>query len=111
MTKNEILNRTDHRPFDMPEEAWKFYQEWHNVIFLHWAVNSYDIRQFVPDELNIELFKGVAWVSLVAFRVKGLGPRFLPAFPPISDFDEINLRTYVKYDQAGNILFKGKENT
>ena len=36
MTIREILNTTEHRPWEMPTESWKFYQEWNSAIFLHW---------------------------------------------------------------------------
>jgi uncharacterized protein len=105
MTTKEILKSNKHRPWKIPDEQWKFYQEWHETIFVHWAVNLDRLRQLVPAELEIELFEGVPWVSLVAFKVKKLGIRHLPAFPPISNFMEINFRTYVKYKQKSGIFF------
>ena len=45
MSIKEILNITKHRPWEIPIENWKFYQEWNNAIFLHWEV---ELRKFVP---------------------------------------------------------------
>ena len=35
MEINKILNYKDHRPWKLPDEKWKFYQEWNNAIFFH----------------------------------------------------------------------------
>jgi uncharacterized protein YqjF (DUF2071 family) len=90
-----ILKLNDHRPYPMPRRPWKYYQEWHDVLFAHWKVPLKPLRELVPQGLDIDLFEGEAWVSLVAFEVKKLRPHFIPSFPPISDFLEINMRTYV----------------
>ena len=54
------------------------------------------LQILVPAEIEIDLFEGKPWVSLVAFTMEKIRPRYLPYFPPISNFDEINIRTYVK---------------
>src|SRR5690606_5475120 len=95
----------EHRPWPMPDTKWKFYQEWENVVFLHWPVAMEDLRDFVPTSLPIDLYEGRPWVSLLIFDLKNMRPRFLPAFPPISNFYEINLRTYVKAENKGGIYF------
>lgn len=105
MKLREILNTTEHRPWPMPATAWKFYQEWENVVFLHWQVAIEDLKEFVPDSLTIDLYEGRAWVSLLIFDLKNMRPKFLPAFPPISNFYEINLRTYVSAENKGGIYF------
>ena len=105
MTIREILNTTEHRPWKMPTENWKFYQEWNNAIFLHWQVELSELKKFVPKELEIDLFKGKPWVSMVAFTMEKIRPKNLPSFPPISDFDEINIRTYVKSNNKTGVYF------
>ncbi len=105
MKTEQILNNNRHRPFRMPDGKWKFYQEWHDVLFLHWPVDLAELRKFIPDELEIELFGDVTWVSLVVFKLKNLRPAYLPGIPPISDFDEINIRGYVKYRGKPGIYF------
>ncbi|MCG9792921.1 DUF2071 domain-containing protein [Flavobacterium algicola] len=54
------------------------------------------MEKFVPKELEIDLIDGKAWISVGACTMEKIRPKNLPAFPPISDFDEINIRTYVK---------------
>lgn len=99
MTIKEILNSKEHLLQKIPDRKWKFYLELHDVIFVHWQVELDELKEFVPGELEIDLWQGKPWVSLVALTLKNLRPRYVPAFPLISNFDEINLRTYVK--QAG----------
>ncbi|MFC4873193.1 YqjF family protein [Negadavirga shengliensis] len=105
MTIKEILNTTGHRPWKLPAERWKYYQEWNNAVFLHWQVAYEEIRKFVPDDLEIDLFEGKPWVSLVAFTMEKVRPRKLPSFSPLSDFDEINIRTYVKHNNKTGVYF------
>ena len=105
MTIREILNTTEHRPWEIPTGSWKFYQEWNNVIFLHYKVELNELRKFVPKELDIDLFEGEAWVSVVAFTMEKIRPKNLPSFPPISNFDEVNIRTYVKSNNKTGVYF------
>ena len=105
MTIQEILNVTKHRPWTIPIEKWKYYQEWNNAIFLHWQVDLQELQKIVPDELEIDLYEGKAWVSLVAFTMEKIRPRNLPPFSPISNFDEINIRTYVKNGNKSGVYF------
>jgi uncharacterized protein len=108
LTVNELLQNTRHRTQPIPQDKWKLYQEWHNVVFLHWRVSHSFIRKLVPANLEIDSFDGDPWVSLVAFDIK-VRPVYLPFFPPISQFYEINFRTYVKYNGKEGIYFLSME--
>lgn len=105
MTIKEIVNTNEHRPWKMPTESWKFYQEWNNALFLHWQVELSELKKFVPNELEIDLFDRKPWVSVVAFTMEKIRPKNLPSFSPISDFDEINIRTYVKSNNKTGVYF------
>lgn len=105
MTIKEILNTTEHRPWKMSSESWKYYQEWNNAIFLHWQVELTELEKLVPKELKIDLFDGKPWVSVVAFTMEKIRPKNLPAFSPVSNFDEINIRTYVKSNNKTGVYF------
>jgi len=105
MTIQEILNTTKHRPWKMPTNQWKFYQEWNNAIFLHYQVNLNELEKLVPEELEIDLFEGKPWISVVAFTMEKIRPKNLPYFSPISNFDEINIRTYVKSNHKSGVYF------
>lgn len=105
MTTQEILRHNSHRPWLVPSEAWQYYQEWNKVLFLHWQVGIDALQEFVPDELEIDLFDGRPWVSLVAFTMERIRTRNFPAFPPVSNFHEINIRTYVKSGNKTGVYF------
>ena len=105
MRIKDILNTTEHRPWNMPTENWKFYQEWNNAIFLHWEVDLEELKKHVPKELEIDLFEGKPWVSVVAFTMEKIRPKHLPYFPPISNFHEINIRTYIKSKNKTGVYF------
>ena len=59
MKIDKILRQTNHRPWELPAENWKFYQEWNNAIFLHWKVDLSTLKKFVPTELEIDYLKVV----------------------------------------------------
>lgn len=105
MQPQEILARTAHRSSAFPKRPWKYYQEWNDALFLHWAVEETKLREFVPSDLEIDLFSGKPWVSVVAFTMNNIRPRYLPPFPPISDFHEINIRTYVTKNNKSGVYF------
>jgi len=101
----EILKPHVHRPCPVPEGRWVVYQEWNRTIFLHWKVPVNELREVLPPHLEPDTFEGEAWVSLVAFTVEKLHPRHLFPFPPVSDFHEVNVRTYVTKGTIPGIYF------
>lgn len=72
-------------------------QTWSDLLFLHWRVSAKDLRSLVPAGLEIDTVHGEAWVGLVPFTVTGARPRFVPPIPFVSNFHEVNVRTYVHY--------------
>lgn len=102
---NELLHQVAHRPSSLPSGKWKFYQEWNQALFLHWKVDTELLRFFIPKELELDLFEQQAWISLVAFDMNRVRPRNLPHFRPVSDFSEINLRTYVTQNGKSGVYF------
>lgn len=101
----EIKNTLSHRPFPLPERSWKYYQEWEDTIFLHYKVPQQLLSGLVPKELSLDNFEGEAWVSIVAFTVKNMRLKYLPPLPYLSEFNEINLRTYVVNNGIPGIYF------
>jgi uncharacterized protein YqjF (DUF2071 family) len=71
------------------------YQRWEELLFLHWSFDPEIIAATLPDGLSVDTFNGKAWVGIVPFFMSGVRPRFLPQVPGISEFQELNLRTYV----------------
>lgn len=101
----EILNHTKHRPWELPSGDWQYYQEWNQVLFLHWQVPFADLRKLVPESLKLDSFEGKYYVSLVAFTMNHLRPRFLPELSFVSNFFEINVRTYLTCNGKSGVYF------
>jgi uncharacterized protein len=55
-----------------------------------------EVRQRVPDELEIEEHDGTAWLGVQFFRVRALRARGALPVPGISSFLQLNVRTYVR---------------
>ena len=77
------------------------HQRWSDLLFLHWAWNTDEIQKTLPPGLVADTFDGKAWLGIVPFFMRGVRPAFLPPVPGISDFLELNVRTYVR-DAEGN---------
>jgi uncharacterized protein len=71
------------------------YQRWRDLLFVHWAVPLGALRPLVPSELEIDLFAGQAYVSLIPFSIVESRPARAPRALATS-FLETNLRTYVR---------------
>jgi uncharacterized protein YqjF (DUF2071 family) len=59
----------------------------------------------VPDGLEVQQHSGSGWLGVTPFVVTGLRARGLPAFPFLSSFRELNVRTYVARDDRPGIWF------
>ncbi|MFT4551083.1 MAG: hypothetical protein ACI9MB_005064 [Verrucomicrobiales bacterium] len=71
------------------------YQSWRDLLFLHWKMDPAKIQSKMPPGLSVDCFEGEAYVGVVPFFMCGVRPRFLPCFPGVSNFLELNVRTYV----------------
>jgi uncharacterized protein YqjF (DUF2071 family) len=83
-----------------PRRGALMYQQWCDLLFLHWEYSAEAIQATLPEGLFVDTFEGRAYLGIVPFFMRKIRPRFLPAVPGISDFLEMNLRTYV-VDRAG----------
>jgi uncharacterized protein YqjF (DUF2071 family) len=99
------LQRTDHRPWPIPDGRWTWRQSWCDLLFAHWPVAVDALRPLVPDELEIQQRDGTSWVGVVPFRMEGVTRRPLPDIPGISAFPELNLRLYVERDGRPGVWF------
>lgn len=78
---------------------------WRNLIMINYSVPTGVLKPYLPKGVELDLFDGKCFVSLVAFhfnntRVKGI------SFPFHKNFEEVNLRFYVKYKE-GNTYKRG----
>ena len=104
-TIGHILSDVSHRPYELSSGKWQYYQEWNSTLFLHWKVPYDSLRSCVPEKFNIDTFGGDCYVSIVAFTMQNIRPRNLPALKFLSDFHEINLRTYIDNDNRQGVYF------
>jgi uncharacterized protein YqjF (DUF2071 family) len=72
------------------------FQDWADVVFVHWQCRAADLRPHVPDGLEIQTLEGSAWLSLISFRIPSMRPGGLPPVPGIASGVETHLRTYVR---------------
>ena len=80
-------------------------QTWHDLLFAHWPVDAEALRERVPAEFDLDLFEGTAWLAIVPFHMTNVAPRGVPSLPWISEFPELNVRTYVRVDDKPGIYF------
>ncbi len=74
--------------------------EWRNLAILNYAVEPSVLEALVPRGTELDQFGGKTYISLVGFRF--LRTRVHGLWIPLhSDFDEVNLRFYVKRQEAG----------
>lgn len=100
-----VTDITAHRPWPMPSGPWVMKQVWHDLLFAHWPMTAVTMRALVPSSLELDTFRGEAWVGIVPFRMSGVRPRCMPALPWLSGFPELNLRTYVTLDDKPGVWF------
>jgi uncharacterized protein len=73
---------------------------WEQLLFLHWRYDPLAVQAALPPGLTVDLWDGAAWLGVVPFFMRDMRPSFAPPVPLLSDFLELNVRTYV-YDAAG----------
>jgi uncharacterized protein len=82
-------------PTRRPDDRPAGFQRWRTLLFLHWEVPAAAIREKIPKELEVDTFEGKAYVGVVPFTMKDVSPWWSPSVPGISNFHELNVRTYV----------------
>ncbi|HEX8060412.1 MAG TPA: DUF2071 domain-containing protein, partial [Cyclobacteriaceae bacterium] len=78
--------------------------EWRKLAMANYVVDPSLLAPFLPPKTEIDLWNGRCYVSLVAFmfvntRVKGF------RIPFHVDFEEINLRFYVRHNEKRGVVF------
>lgn len=87
----EARLRLRERPAGRPA----MYQTWADLLFVHWRVEPERIQRTLPKGLFVDTFDGDAYVGVVPFFMRNIRPRGLPSVPWLSNFLELNVRTYV----------------
>lgn len=78
---------------------------WENLIMANYQVDPAILKPFLPKGVELDLYKGKSYVSLVGFMFKNTSLFGIP-IPLFGSFEEINLRFYVKKVE-GNKIKKG----
>jgi uncharacterized protein len=72
------------------------FHRWVHLLFLHWPLSPDIVQMTLPQSLVADTFEGNAWVGIVPFFMQGVRPAGSISIPGISNFLELNLRTYVR---------------
>lgn len=99
------FERTDHRPWPVPDRPWIMRQRWLDLLFAHWPVPVEAVRPLVPSAIEIDTFEGRTYVGVVPFRMEDVAPRGLPSVPWLSAFPELNVRLYVRRGETPGVWF------
>ena len=79
--------------------------KWENIIMANYALPPEILKPYLPKGVELDLFEGKAYVSLVGFMFKDTRLFNIP-IPYLGTFEEINLRFYVKRIE-GNTVKRG----
>jgi uncharacterized protein YqjF (DUF2071 family) len=88
-----------------PQGSPIMYQSWGKLLFMHWPVPVETLRPLLPPRLTLDTFAGTAWIAVTPFNVWNARPVFLPPVPWVSNFHEINVRTYVHLNGVPGVWF------
>ena len=69
--------------------------EWRNLLFVNYQVPAEILEPYLPPHAELDYFNGKCYVSLIGFQFKNVTAAGIPV-PFHTDFEEINLRFYVK---------------
>jgi hypothetical protein len=95
VTAGSLLYSVEHRPWMPPDSQWLLSQSWDDLLLAHYAMDPPTLRRLVPDALTLDLYDGVAWLTVSPFCTSHMRPSGVPPIPGISFFPQMNLRTYV----------------
>jgi uncharacterized protein YqjF (DUF2071 family) len=102
---DSILFATQHRPWPAPMAPWVMTQRWNDLLFLHYEVSAEVLRALVPPALTLDTYQQRGWLSITPFWMDHLRPPGIPSLPWVSQFSELNVRTYVTYQGKPGVYF------
>ena len=74
--------------------------EWRKLALANYEVDPAILADFIPHKTELDIWNGICYVSLVGFMFRNTRLRGIK-IPFHVDFEEVNLRFYVKYKEAG----------
>lgn len=105
MDTHRILNDIQHRLYPINKGPWIMTQAWNELLFAHWPIRPEILCPLLPPTLPLDTFEGEAWVGVVPFHMSQVHPRSVPSLPWISQFPELNVRTYVSVQGLPGVYF------
>lgn len=102
---DSILFATQHRPWPPPMTPWVMTQRWNDLLFLHYELAPEKLRPLVPEVLTLDIYEQHVWLSVTPFWINHLRPPGVPSLPWVSQFSELNVRTYVTYQGKPGVYF------
>lgn len=78
---------------------------WENIIMVNYEIDPNILLPFLPKGVELDLYDGKAYISLVGFMFKNTKLFNIP-IPKLGTFEEINLRFYVTRKE-GNLIKRG----
>jgi uncharacterized protein len=74
--------------------------EWNNLIMANYVIDPEILKPYIPPKTELDVFNGKVYVSLIGFMFNNT--RLLGIKIPFHvNFEEVNLRFYVRYDDHG----------
>jgi uncharacterized protein YqjF (DUF2071 family) len=80
-------------------------QTWDDLLFAHYRVPVGQLREHVPEGLELQEHSGSGWLGVTPLAITGLRARGTFPLPLVSSFLELNVRTYVTRDDKPGIWF------
>jgi uncharacterized protein YqjF (DUF2071 family) len=83
------------------------HQNWGKLLFMHWPLESSQLRSLIPADLEIDTFDELAWIAIVPFTMWDIRafPPFVPPVPGLNAMHELNVRTYVHLNGTPGVWF------
>lgn len=83
------------------------HQNWGKLLFMHWRIDEQLLRPLIPPQLSIDTYHGSAWIAIAPFTMWDIRalPPFLPPVPGLSSAHELNVRTYVHFNNVPGVWF------
>ena len=75
-------------------------QGWHDLTFLHWAVDPSTVAPLLPEGTYPDTADGVTYVGLIGFRMVGVGFLRGPGIPYLGTICVLNVRLYSVDDEG-----------
>jgi uncharacterized protein len=76
------------------------HQKWRDLLFLHWSYDPVKLQKILPEGLFVDSYENRGFIGITPFFMFDVRPKFLPSVKAVSEFSEVNVRTYV-YDKDG----------